>query len=201
MANREHKPLPPYPTLCELFVADPEAGTLTNRKTGYTYPPTTTTNKSTCVHIGKTLYIISRILYKMYTKRDPGKQYVDHISRDRTDNRPSNLRAVSPSENNINKKCYGASGHRGVYLGRLRKDGTRRYYVMVHRVLGRDTETGKLIRKTYSYGSFERLADAVARAAKVHAQWGVEEYMPAEDFRANVDKLVPVDPDLTREAC
>jgi len=205
--NSDHKPLPDYPTLCAMFDADPETGTLTNRKTGTVYSSVIEgTQKSMQVFIEGKMYLISRILYKMYTGRDPGKLVVDHINRDRSDNRACNLRAISHSENNLNRKCYGASGHRGVYLGQLRKDGTHRYYVMVHRLLGQDPETGKPIRKTFHYGSFEKLEDAVARAAEVHAQWGVEEFMPADDFRANADKLepvaeLPVDPDLTREAC
>ena len=188
-----HKRLPDLPTLRAIFHADPDTGTLTNRSTGHVYAAVAgRNNKTNLVHVGGTTYLISRVLYKMYTGRDPGPLVVDHISRDRTDNRACNLRAVTAGENCINKECYSATGHRGVYYGKMRKDGSRPYIVMVHRTYGRDPATGKHIRKTHKYGQFERLEDAVARAAEVHEAWGVQEYMPAADYRANVDRLQPV---------
>jgi len=185
-----HKRLPDLPTLRALFHADPETGTLTNRATGHTYAAVTSKQRKTGqVYVAGQSYLLSRILYRMYTGRDPGPLVVDHISRDRADNRACNLRAVTAGENCINKECYGVTGHRGVYRGAPRKDGSYLYRVEVHRTYGRDPVTGKHIRKTHRYGSFERLEDAVARAAEVHAAWAVEEFMPAADYRANADKL------------
>lgn len=45
---------------------------------------------------------------------------VDHINRNRLDNRKSNLRFVNPSESSSNKAAYGISGYRGVHRNRKR---------------------------------------------------------------------------------
>jgi len=63
----------------------------------------------------------SRIIFKMMTGSEP--QQVDHINGDSTDNRPCNLRAVSQSENQQNRKLNvnNRSGHKNVSWNKARK--------------------------------------------------------------------------------
>lgn len=50
--------------------------------------------------INKVLYRAHRLIWKMFHGRDPHE--LDHINRNRTDNRIENLREVTRSENNFN---------------------------------------------------------------------------------------------------
>ena len=50
----------------------------------------------------------------------PGKYMIDHINRDKTDNRICNLRWVNASENQLNKIGFGISCYKGLAL----KEGT-----------------------------------------------------------------------------
>jgi hypothetical protein len=63
--------------------------------------------------------------------------YIDHINGVRTDNRISNLRIASPSENCMNRKIpvHNTSGHKGVYLtGRQSKPWMARIMVEGRRI-------------------------------------------------------------------
>lgn len=94
-------------------------------------------------------------------KRD-GK-IVDHINRDKLDNRRSNLRFVNASESSSNVKPHSASGFRGVYPYR-----------------GRWRAKAKLAGEYYSLGTY----DTPEEAAQVSHQWRVE-HLPgyvAEDL-------------------
>ena len=51
---------------------------------------------------------------------------IDHINRDRSDNRLDNLRDVSRSVNQSNKSCWGKSGHPGVFM---RESGKFRAFI------------------------------------------------------------------------
>ena len=46
---------------------------------------------------------------------DPGDKYVDHIDRNKTNNRISNLRLASPLQNTHNVSPRAKSGYKGVY--------------------------------------------------------------------------------------
>lgn len=49
-------------------------------------------------------YYCHRILWKISTGMDPAQNEVDHINRDRSDNRISNLRVVTTWQNSLNRK-------------------------------------------------------------------------------------------------
>jgi hypothetical protein len=55
-----------------------------------------------------------RIVVRKYFGEIPKDKVVDHINRDKTDNRISNLRVVSTHENNCNVKPFKGRGYRGV---------------------------------------------------------------------------------------
>lgn len=180
----EIRKLPPLPVLRNLFSADPETGKLYWRKANHHRKKSleaggVATNGRRNVHIQGVTYAVSRILYALYTGRDPGANYIDHINGDPSDNRACNLRAVTPSENSMNKRPYGATGYRGVYYAKPLVDGEVRYKVQICRAVGRD-ENGKHLRKTYDFGYFANLADAIRKAEEAHEEWGSLQFVPEE---------------------
>jgi hypothetical protein len=76
--------------------------------------------KNACIH---------RIVCAAFHPLILGSPYVDHINRDKLDNRAVNLRWVTSSENGLNcEHKMGASGHRLIYLTKV---GT--YNVLIKR--------------------------------------------------------------------
>jgi hypothetical protein len=127
----KHKPLPPLERLQGLFEVETsgrliykerphpcsrhkpgdEAGTL--QSTGYR-----------TVKIDKCMYYVHRVVWVLFYGQDPGDFLIDHINRDRSDNRPSNLRLCDHGQNNLNKSLAssGKSGIRGVcFLSQYKK--------------------------------------------------------------------------------
>ena len=81
------------------------------------------------VCINQTLFYVHRVIYALHHNRWPQKQ-IDHINRNKLDNRIENLREVTRSENCLNKaptsgsiwfhkkrKQWQACGRRDKYLG------------------------------------------------------------------------------------
>ena len=100
--------LPPITVLDYLYNYDPETGIITRK--GITQP-LGSLHKPTgywVIHCkdseGKRQNIYAhRLAYALYHGKDPYPLEIDHINRDRRDNRISNLRAVSKSENQHNR--------------------------------------------------------------------------------------------------
>ena len=127
----KNRPLPPLEDLREALDYNPNTGIIIWKK------PT-----SNCVKVGreaggyrnllwcptvrveKTIgfqghrYLLSRIIYFMYHGIDPSELAIDHIDRNPLNNKISNLRLATMSQNQCNKKVQtnNKSGVTGVYL-------------------------------------------------------------------------------------
>jgi hypothetical protein len=120
------KPLPDINLLRELLSYNPESGELrwkVKRKrvsigdlAGYTHA-----NGYIMLKTMGSNWRAHRICWALHYGEDP-ELHIDHINGQRSDNRISNLRLVTSSENNLNTKlrCDNTSGHRGVRYNKLR---------------------------------------------------------------------------------
>jgi HNH endonuclease len=121
---REPKPLPPVEVLRELFSYDPESGVITNRvsrsvsragqETGTQRP-----DGYRSVTLNRERYLVHRIAWKLHTGAEP-PVHIDHIDRDPTNNRFSNLRASDPLNNQGNRKPK-----TNRYAAGVKRNGTR----------------------------------------------------------------------------
>jgi hypothetical protein len=157
--------LPPLADIKAAFRYNPVTGEFQRKKkkSGWRPMHQRATGRRSIYYKGQG-YPASRIAYYMMTGEDPGDLYVDHINGDGTDNRWGNLRAVTPSENSINRKTHAKSGHKGIYL-RPRKSGPPAYVVQVCRKTGRGPVGEKYSRdgfkrKTHTLGIFDTLEEA-----------------------------------------
>jgi len=87
---------------------DPETGIITRagktRPLGYLHKPTGYYLISGKDSNGKKInYYAHRLAFALYHGEDPYPLEIDHINRQRTDNRIINLRAVTKSENQLNR--------------------------------------------------------------------------------------------------
>jgi hypothetical protein len=130
--------LPSLDKLRELFTYDPESGKIfwkVNRRSnkllgaeaGYYNPKgyrliKVTENKVT------TAYMAARIAYALHHGTDPYPNDVDHINRNPGDNRINNLRIVSRSDNNKNRRSWCSAGEK--YIHRQGK----KFVVEIHTV-------------------------------------------------------------------
>lgn len=104
-----------------LFIYDPDAGTLLNRVARGPKAPkgaragTVDERGYVRIHLGGKLMWAHRIIFFMAKGEVP--KLVDHIDRDKSNNRIGNLRNATSSLNAINQASKGSatSGYRGVY--------------------------------------------------------------------------------------
>jgi hypothetical protein len=94
-------PLPPLEALRAAFAYSPETGALTWRETG---APAGCQNGQGYIRVqlGGRHLKAHRVAWALYNGADPGQLLVDHINRDRSDNRAANLRLVDPRGNRAN---------------------------------------------------------------------------------------------------
>ena len=94
-------------------------------------------------------YRAHRIAWLLYYKQDPGRFQIDHIDRDRRNNKIDNLRLVTPQQNHFNKgtPSNSTSGVTGVHWRKKNKKW------QAH---------GRLDGKRYNLGYFDSKNDAAA---------------------------------------
>jgi len=77
-----------------------------------------------CMTIDKKQYKVHRICWAIHHGEDPGELDIDHIDRDRTNNRISNLRLVTGKQNRHNSKGAGIQQKpSGNWQAKIKSDG------------------------------------------------------------------------------
>ena len=98
------------------------------------------------VRIGNRLYRAHRIIWEMHHGPIPSGMVIDHVNKDRADNRLSNLRLATPLQNGANSKArkHNTTGLKGVmaacsshnrvkkWRARIRHEGVTRYLGYFH---------------------------------------------------------------------
>ena len=95
--------LPPRKFLLETFDYDPDTGVFKRKSNGHIYKLSKGNNRYIRVILRKVSYLVHRLAFYMATGKDPGQLQVDHIDRDFTNNRLSNLRLVDWNLQNMNR--------------------------------------------------------------------------------------------------
>jgi hypothetical protein len=118
-------------------------------------------------HLNGVTMPLGRLMLLTFVGPPLDGQECDHINRDSLDNRIENLRWVSRSENNLNRKNYGNSKLRGVSILKhvyRKKDGT----LSIHtRIRGQITLNGERI-KLGDFKTEEEAHEAYKTAYKNH---------------------------------
>ena len=109
------KPLPSQARLRELLDYDPLSGGLVwkshQRRTDYIGRPAGSTKPGYVrVSLDQQFYAAHRLIWVWMTGEDPGALEVDHIDRDRQNNRWDNLRLATVSQNRMNCAVKSRSG-------------------------------------------------------------------------------------------
>jgi hypothetical protein len=106
----------------------------------------------------KKIYLVHRIIWLLYYKKDPQGMQVDHIDRVRTNNKIANLRLVTGNENMHNRtlNTNNTSGYNGVHYCKTKC----KYYVNIT-VLG----------KQKHIGLFTTLEDAILAREKAEIKY------------------------------
>ena len=111
MAKKKHRKLPDIDLLHDLFDYDPLTGGLYKKGSEPCEENalgTWTRSGHKLVYVrGHGQYLLHRIVYCMYHRKDPGHYMVDHINGDPADNRIHNLRRCRPKANALNQRKKG----------------------------------------------------------------------------------------------
>lgn len=119
------RPLPSREELLEHLKYDPETGLFWWIKVGKQrtfsgpvgskrYRKTSKEPETIVIGLYRKLWVAHRLAWRIITGNDPERLTVDHINRNPFDNRWENLRLADFSLQARNRRCYSASGHKGV---------------------------------------------------------------------------------------
>ena len=123
------KPLPPLVALQEFLSYDPATGLFTWVKSsrrgreGVTAGALQVKGYISIVLKGHR-YLAHRLAWLYITEKDPGSFQVDHIDRDKSNNKASNLRLATQAQNSWNRQAKGWTKLKnGQYRAAIRVDG------------------------------------------------------------------------------
>ena len=160
---------PTQERLKELMHYDPETGVFTRRidrgntRAG-TVAGTTTSKGYGYVGVDGAQYMSHRLAY-LYVYGEMPAGMLDHHDQDKGNNRISNLRPATATQNKLNTgvRAHNTSGYTGVSW---RKE-TQKWLVQI-----------TVNRKTHNLGHFTSLEDAVAARKAAEVTLGVSEFCP-----------------------
>ena len=108
----------------EKYTFIPETGELVFKSSGRVKGTTPASGEMySSVIIRGSKYKVHRIIWALHYKVDPGEYQVDHINRDRFDNRIDNLRLTNAHGNGHNRR-----------MNKLRRNTKGEYYCNIHSV-------------------------------------------------------------------
>ena len=128
-------PLPPLEEVRKYLDYDPETGDIVWINPTYRLPRSGTAagSPATSGHIrirfSGTSYAAHRLAWLLHTGEDPGDMQIDHIDRDRANNRFSNLRLATNKSNTDNQEALGYFFHKrsGKWLAQVTHWGKNIY--------------------------------------------------------------------------
>jgi len=107
---KKHKKLPPLNLLLDKFEYDPNNGGIFRKGEEHTEENclgSFTADGYRCIGINRQVYLVHRIVFYMFHRKDPGAYFIDHKNGDRADNRIHNLRRCRPRKNSVNRRSKG----------------------------------------------------------------------------------------------
>lgn len=138
MARKIKNDLPSREELWEVYSYDPDTGELTNKDTGHicgsrrNKPKEESPYHSWYINAffkGKR-YAAHRLIWVMVHGQIPEGMTIDHIDRDKRNNKLSNLRLATIQQQLINRGHWSCTGYRGVYPVTWTKKGGFRAMIM-----------------------------------------------------------------------
>lgn len=162
------KDLPSLDRLDKLFLYDAEKGLLYRKlKSGKLKKAGSFSQGYIRTSVDNCNFAVHRLCWKMHHRQDiPNGIEVDHINQDRSDNRISNLRLVTMSQNMRNKTKYRSnkSGIVGVAVRSDAREGTNRWRAQIN-VNGENIKLG----------SFKTKDEAIAARRDAEMRFGFSE--------------------------
>ena len=110
-----HIPLPSLSLLRDTYDYNPDTGVFSRKDNGHIYTLTKGQKYLKVIFQGKS-YKVHRLAYYIHTGVDPKDLFIDHIDRNPTNNRFSNLRLVDRVEQNCNRSIAVVLTHDGLSL-------------------------------------------------------------------------------------
>ncbi len=103
-------------------------------------------------------YAAHRLFWLLYYKEDPGHKFIDHIDRNKLNNKITNLRLATRSENalNVSPKLNNNTGIVGVFYN----NNAKKFQAQI-----------KVNRKQFHLGYFEKIEDAIAARKKAEIMY------------------------------
>ena len=118
---KKHKKLPPLDMLLDKFEYDPNNGGIFKKGEEHTEENCLggfTSAGYRVIGINNQVYLVHRIVFYMFHRKDPGAYLIDHKNGDKADNRIHNLRRCRPRANSVNRRSKGKYVVDGEGVGR-----------------------------------------------------------------------------------